>query len=196
MSPNPSPRWKPPGRYGYSAAIDGMGTVAAPFLAGIAIALAVLVISSPQDFGAEGITLFALVAAAVALIGCAECAFVARQYVVTPSQLDEWWPDAGATQLADEQSQAVDAFELWAAWARRLYNVGMIGLAAGVAAALVPHGGLNHAQPWRLAAFALALAAVLAELTAILITITRDQERRYEYEQLEKRAAQLAKLQP
>jgi hypothetical protein len=116
--------------------------------------------------------------------------------VVTPSQLEEWWPHADPERLEHEQGEAVDAFALWAAWARRLYDVGIIGLAAGVTAALVPHAGLDHAQPWRLAAFALALAAVLAELTVILITVTRDQERRYEREQLERRAAQLAKAQP
>ena len=48
----------------------------------IAIALAILVISSPEHFGAENVSLFALVLAAVALVGCAECTFVARRYAV------------------------------------------------------------------------------------------------------------------
>ena len=117
-----------------------MGTVAAPFLAGIAIALAILVISSPEHFGAEGQTLFALVLAAAAFIGCAECTFVARKYVVTPSQLEEWRPGADAAELAEEQSDAKTTFDLWATWARRFYNLGIIALSVGVAAALVPYG--------------------------------------------------------
>jgi hypothetical protein len=78
------PNWSLPGYLGRAAAIDGMGTVAAPFLAGIAIALAVLVISNPTDFGEEGMSLFALVLATTALVSCVECSFWARQYAVTP----------------------------------------------------------------------------------------------------------------
>jgi hypothetical protein len=197
MNAHEPPAWRPPGRYGQASAIDGMGAVAAPFLAGIAIALAVLVISSPENFGGENVALFALVLAAVALIACAECTFVARKYVVTPGQLEEWWPGASVEQLVHEQHEAADVFEVWADWSRRLYNVGIVALAAGVAAALVPPGGLGDAPPWRLAAFALALAAMVAELAAILITVTGDDERRNERRRmLEEQAAQPPNLQP
>jgi hypothetical protein len=70
-----------------------MGTIAAPFLAGIGIALAVLVISNEQDFGAASEALFMLVTATTFLVVCVECAFAARQYVVRPAELEEWSPD-------------------------------------------------------------------------------------------------------
>jgi hypothetical protein len=183
------PAWRPPAHYGYAAAIDGMGGVAAPFLAGIAIALAVLVISSPEHFGAENVALCALVLAAVGLVGCAECTFVARKYAVTPSQLEEWWPDPDPDQLADEQHKAAATFTRWAACARAFYDIGIVALTVGVAAALVPHVGLNSAPPWRLASFALAIAAVFAEIMAVLIAVNHDRDIARELKRLEERQA-------
>jgi hypothetical protein len=75
MTTKQYPVWERPAYYGHPAAIDAMGTVAAPFLAGIGIALAVLVISNEGHFGWAGESLFALVAATVALIACVECSF-------------------------------------------------------------------------------------------------------------------------
>jgi hypothetical protein len=177
--------WTPPGHYGYASAIDGMGGVAAPFLAGIAIALAILVISTPEPFGAENVALFALVLAAVGLIGCAECTFVARRYVVTPSQLEEWQPKADAQQLADEQRQAAGSFADWASWARRLYNVGIVALACGVTAALVPESGICHMPAWRVAAFVLASAGAVVEVVAVVVTACRDRQARKERMRIE-----------
>lgn len=183
------PPWRPPGRYGYTSAIDGMGTVAAPFLAGIAIALAILVISSPEHFGAENVALCFLVLAAVGLIACTECAFVARQYAVAPRQLEEWWPDPDPLRLADEQHKAAAAFKRWAACARGSYDIGIVALAVGMAAALVPHGGLDSAPPWRLASFALAVAGVFGEAIAILVTVSHDRDVAREHKRLERETA-------
>lgn len=189
MTAHKPPVWSPPGRYGQAAAIDGMGTVAAPFLAGIAMALAVLVISSSEDFGAEGLALFALVGAAIALVASAECTFVARKYVVTPSQLEEWWPEKDddpyrSERLERDQADAKEGFQRWSWWARQAYNAGIVVLSGGVAALLVPHGGLAHADALRLATFSLALAGLFAEIVAIAVVTVRDALRSREYKRL------------
>jgi len=168
------PQWTKPAYYGRAAAIDGMGSVAAPFLAGIGIALAVLVISNGSDFGKVGMTLFALVAGTVGFIACVECAFMARQYAVTPTQLEEWRPDPHeanrTSKLQSEQSIAFSGFNKWADRARWAYNVGIVAFAWGVASLLIPPGGLDKAGDWRLAAFALACAGLAAEIISVLVS--------------------------
>jgi hypothetical protein len=151
-----------------------MGSVAAPFLAGIAIALAVLVISNGGNFGAVGMTLFALVGGTAGFIACVECAFMARQYAVTPSQLEEWRPNLVEAnrieKLQTEQSIAFNAFNRWADRARWAYNAGIVAFAWGVASLLIPPGGLDRADDWRLAAFALACGGLVAEIVSVLIS--------------------------
>jgi hypothetical protein len=181
------PNWSLPGYFGRAAAIDGMGTVAAPFLAGIAIALAVLVISNPTDFGEEGMSLFALVLATTALVSCVECAFWARQYAVTPSQFLEWGPPDNGW-LEAEQAAALASFESWSKWARRAYNFGILGFAWAIVAMLVPAGGLKDASDWRLAAFALAGLWLAYQIVQILIVWVRAIETRDEAKRIAARA--------
>jgi hypothetical protein len=166
------PQWDRPAYYGRPSAIDAMGTIAAPFLAGIGIALAVLVISNEKDFGAANEALFSLVVATTFLVACVECAFVARQYVVRPSELQEWRPDPEEDNrvelLEAEQKNALAKFEQWSNRARWAYNVGILAFGAGVAFLLVPEGGLQAAQGWRLWTVVLACAGFLTELVSVL----------------------------
>jgi hypothetical protein len=169
------PQWEVPGRIGEAGAIDSMGTVAAPFLAGIGIALAVLVISNEQDFPWVAPALIALVLATTAFIACLEFAFVTRGYAVTPGNLEEW--ASGVPQrtewLEAEQRHAIGRFRHWARLARWAYNVGIVAFGVGVACVLVPKGGLSHATDGRLAVFALAGGGCLAEVVAISVTACR-----------------------
>lgn len=166
------PEWDVPSPIGWSGAIDSMGTIAAPFLAGIGIALAVLVISSEEDFPWVAPALIGLVLATAAFIACLEFAFVARSYAVTPSDLEEWASDGSQRTewLKTEQQTAVGKFRTWAKLTRWAYNVGIVAFSAGVACVLVPKGGLCHATDARLAVFALAAAGCIAEVLAIAIT--------------------------
>lgn len=182
------PNWSLPGYFGRAAAIDGMGAVAAPFLAGIAIALAVLVISNPTDFGEEGMSLFALVLATTALVSCVECSFWARQYAVTPSQFLEWGASQSDGWLEAEQKAALASFDSWSKWARRAYNLGILGFAWAIVAMLVPAGGLKDADDWRLAAFALAGAWLIYEILQMLVVWVRDIETRSEAERIAARS--------
>jgi hypothetical protein len=46
----PEARWKPPFPVGYAAAIDSVGSVAAPLLASVSAALATLVVPNEEAF--------------------------------------------------------------------------------------------------------------------------------------------------
>jgi len=177
MAADQVPKWERFGYHGRPAAIDGMGTVAAPFLAGIGIALAVLVISGEEHFGAAGVALFALVTATIALIACVECAFMARQYAVRPGELEEWRPDPREEKriekLEREQHLMRGKFNRWADRARLAYNVGIVAFGVGVATLLVPKGGLGHLEGWRLAVFVLACGGAAAELLAVIAAPAR-----------------------
>ena len=174
---SPHPKWERPAFYGRPAAIDAMGTIAAPFLAGIGIALAVLVISNEADFGAASEALLALVAATTLLVACVECAFVARQYVVTPGELEEWRPDPTEDKrielLEQEQKNALEKFERWSNLARWAYNFGILAFGAGVVFLLVPANGLATAPDLRRWTFGLACVAVGAEAGSVVWSFGR-----------------------
>jgi hypothetical protein len=174
MAANQTPQWKRPDYYGRPAAIDATGTIAAPFLAGIGIALAVLVISNEEHFGAAGMALFALILATIALVACVESAFHARLYVVTPSELEEWRPDHAEAKrvemLEREQDIARKAFDQWADRARRAYNVGIIAFSVGVVFLLVPKGGVHRAHGWHRATLVLACVGAIAEIGSVVWT--------------------------
>ena len=141
------------------------------------------------NFGWAGVALLALVAATIAFIACVQFTFAARQYVVKPSELEEWLPEAPnrVELLETEQCAALASFEEWAAWSRRTYNCGIVAFAVGVAAMMVPAGGLGDADGWRIVVFVVALLGLVAELASILITVTRAQTRQYELAELERR---------
>lgn len=178
------PQWNRPAYYGRPSAIDAMGTIAAPFLAGIGIALAVLVISNEKHFGAASEALFMLVAATTLLVACVECAFFARQYVVKPSELEEWRPDPDETKrielLQEEQSNALAKFERWSNRARWTYNAGILAFGAGVVFLLVPEGGTHALHGWRLATVVLACAALFAELLSVVWSVVLGYRRKRE----------------
>ena len=95
---------------------------------------------------------------------------MARRRVVTPSQLGDWNPTGTKEWFELEQVGRKAAFEKWAGWARRAYNVGILGFAWAVVAMLVPSGGLKDADRWRLAAFALASAWLAYQAVQVAIT--------------------------
>jgi hypothetical protein len=190
MSTEETPRWDVPAPLGGAAAIDSMGTIAAPFLAGIGIALAVLVISSESDFPWVAPALLALVLATAAFIACLECAFIARGHALTPGDFQEWAPALdGPEWMKAEQRHAIRRWRQWAMRARLAYNIGIVAFGVGVTCVLVPKGGLRHATDARLAVFALAGAACVAEIIAIVTTARRGHRGIGEAKDLAKRAA-------
>jgi MFS family permease len=154
-----------------------MGTIAAPLLASVSIALIAVVLSSAATFRWVNVALLLLVVAAIAFVATVEFSFMARQYVVTPSELEDWWPDAASPSrrraLRREQRYYHSRFRHWAVGARYAYNLGILALGLAVVALLVPHGSVSHG---RRDVIIVAGLAFLAELAWIAATLVRHEE--------------------
>jgi hypothetical protein len=167
VTTEPEARWKVPYPYGYAAAIQSMGTVAAPLLAGVSAALVALVIQNEEAFEWANASLLALIAAVFGFLATVQCAFRARQYAVTPPEIEAWHATpigAGSREIMRrEQRYYYAEHERWSDLASYAYDFGLLFFLVGVTAATVPNGGLSAASDGRLAVFALALAGVVGE---------------------------------
>lgn len=169
----PEPRWKPPFPVGYASAIDSMGSVAAPLLASVSAALATLVIPNETAFRWPSLTVFLLIGATLALITAVQCAFRARQYVVTPSDLEQWWPindDAGVNLRRQYQRYHRNRHQRWARVASIAYDAGLLCFLFGLALITTPPG---HLCGTRLPVTVLAFLGALCEVAWIVFTHVR-----------------------
>jgi hypothetical protein len=157
--------------YNRPAAIDSMGTIAAPLLASVSIALIAVILSDVESYHLLTLALLALLVAAAGFVATVEFSFLARQYAITPGELEGWWPNpdqAGRRELLRrEQRFHVLRFESWADRARWAYNIAILALTVGVTAILVPNG---HVSVGRVLAIVVAGLASVAEMTWIVKT--------------------------
>lgn len=72
------PKWRKPAPLGYGSAIDSVGSVAAPLLAGFCLATVIIVSDDAANFRWPGAVLLALAIAAVAFVGSVQCAYNSR----------------------------------------------------------------------------------------------------------------------
>lgn len=162
--------------YGRPAAIENVGTSAAPLLAGFSITLVGLILQIPHvdtAIAQPNIAIAMLVAAALLLINAVQCAFNARQYHVPA---DEWESLVGLfpegerrAQLLENQVKWSTRRARWTAWTRRLYNVGVLVLLGAVALTLLPPGPVSHIDTARLVAVAFAVIGLLLEAVWVLV---------------------------
>ncbi len=140
----------PPSPYGVPAAIEMMGSVAAPLLAGFSLTLLILIITNPDAFRWPGPVLVALAFAAVTLISVVQFTFWARSCTVTPDELKSWWPDLETEErrvvVRGEQLAHERARRTWSRRARWSYRLGIITLLLGMAIALIPPGHVTTAR--------------------------------------------------
>jgi len=159
----------PPSPYGAPAAIDTMGSVAAPLLAGFSMTLLILVITNPDSFRWPGPVLVAFAFSAVALVSVVQFTFWARSYTVTPDELKSWWPDVETEErrsvVRGEQLAHEQARRIWSTRARRFYRAGIIALLLGTAIALIPPGRVTTAQ-W--VAFSVLLLGLIYEVLWVI----------------------------
>ena len=162
------PKWRKRAPLGYGNAIDSVGTVASPLLAGFSLASVIVVSDDAANFRWPGGAIFALTIAAVALIGAVQCAFNARQYLWSGADVLAWWPDMkeGSEReklLRDEQAVAFHRWAAWSKWTRRAYNCGILALLAGLALASPPAHGASVQADLRWAAAGVAIVACAGE---------------------------------
>jgi hypothetical protein len=154
-----------PTPYGVPAAVEGMGGIVAPLLAGFSLALLGLVIQVEDDLRWPDLALLLLAIAIVLLVLVIQFAFRARQYAATPSQVKEWWPDFDHNperqqRVYEELGVYLACHRWWTARARALYNTAIGVLLLGLAVVLVPKHPIG---PLRAAAIVAVLAGLSAE---------------------------------
>jgi hypothetical protein len=172
--PQPAGLWAKPSPLGYGAAMDSLGTVASPLLAGFAMASVIVVAVSPGSLRWPGVAMLGLAVAAVAFLGALETSFNAKRYLWSASDAAGWWPEtmsgtAGERVLAGQQWAAFRRWQRWSSWSRRLYNAGLLVLLAGLSAALPPPPGDHQQAALRWAAAGVVAVALAAEVVWMVI---------------------------
>lgn len=182
-SPDPPPAPRPPliprmpMPLGYSAALENVGTTAAPLLAGFAFTLIGLVVTSSSALGQPALALLLLVMGALLLIGTVQFAFNARRYYIPPGEylsLTQMTPDdITEPELRREYSGWLLKHQALLDRARAMYNAGIVFLLAGVTVVLIPPGPLADVPLLRLIAVACVFAgAVIEAIFALRPAIT------------------------
>ena len=164
-----APKWRKPAPLGYANAIDSIGTVASPLLAGFSLASVLVITVDPSKFRWSGAAILAFAIAAVVLVGAVQCSFNARQYIWSGAEVSSWWPDMKENSerekyLRAEQDLAFRQWQAWSAWTRRAYEMGTLALLAALALALPPQHARDIQENLRWAASCLAFAACAGEV--------------------------------
>lgn len=160
-----------PAPLGQAAAIEAMGTIAAPLLGGFAFAAIGLVIEARPEVRWPDQTLALLVVAFLMFVTCLQATFHAKRHHVSP---DEWlaWlalapTDARRDQLHRTFIAGLAAYGRWVAIARWSYNLAIVLLFAATAVFLVPRS--HDVSGWRTAGIAIAGLAALGECLWVAI---------------------------
>jgi hypothetical protein len=152
--------WVAPFPYGYPAATESVGSVASPLLAGFSFALVGLVIPAPEHFRWPNATLAVLFLAGALFIFSVQCSFWARQYEITPNDINLWTPAYPQGRKQALQRLHSVGFNTWNSRMNRAYRFAILCLLVGVMLALLPPG---HVSWLRRVAVALAVLASLVE---------------------------------
>jgi hypothetical protein len=171
------PKWRKPGSLGYPAALDAVGNVAAPLLAGLSLASIMTIAANTSHFRWAGAAVLTLTIATLLLVNAVQCNFHARRNLWSPDDVRNWWPELSEhadweERLREEQAAALRRWRTWSVWTTRLYNAGICTLLIGLGCALAPaEGGSVGACRW--AAAVCAFAAAAGELAWAIATSRR-----------------------
>jgi hypothetical protein len=132
------PVWRAPWPYGDFAAAESAGSVASPLLAGFCFALIGLIVPEGKGIRWPDLALALLVAGGFSFIAAVQCGTWARQWTVTPQELDEWSPGEELARIQAEQRAHFVGFSTWSRRLRFTYRCGIVALLAGVMVMLIP----------------------------------------------------------
>ena len=169
--------WATPYLYGEAEALNSMGTIAAPLLAGFSLAAMVqtLTITKSQARWPDA-ALLLLLLAAVLFVATVQATFWARGYQASPQQIKEWWPDADDTRrmelLRREQKLHAAGFHMWSNRARVTYSAALLCLLAGLTLLAVPPESYGQLSVIRWIAVAVGAVAFVAETLWIIGSFT------------------------
>jgi hypothetical protein len=171
------PYWETPDLYGEAEALNSMGTIAAPLLAGFSLAAMVqtlTITTSEARWPAAALLLFML--AAVLFVMTVQAMFWARGYQANPKEIKDWWPDATDPQrlilLRREQKRHAAGFRMWSDRARVTYAAALLCLLTALTILAVPPGSHGQGPFLRWLAVAVGAAAFIAETIWIIGSFT------------------------
>ncbi len=158
-----------PGPHGYATAIEGLGTTAAPLLAGFAFALVGLTLDRESVLWCADLSLLLLAAAGLVLVLTVTMTYNARRNYVSPGEymaaremakLDEHSED----ELQGWQEDWIERYKRWLDWIVPAFNLGTVLFLFGIASLLIPVDGPWDMSGLRAAAVILVFVVILAEL--------------------------------
>ncbi|MFD2688387.1 hypothetical protein ACFS5L_26620 [Streptomyces phyllanthi] len=165
---SPSPQWRKPSPLGLGVAVDAVSNVAAPLLAGFAVAAIGVVGADSDKFRWPGPVLLCLTVSALLFVTCVQFGFHARRHLYSYADITAWWSEEELRDHRDllREEQNID-FRLWDRWRGRAYAAysgGMVMLWVGVSLVLAPPTTGNSSDTgFRWAAAAVAAGAALGE---------------------------------
>jgi MFS family permease len=164
--------WRVPGSqrmpaYGASAAVNAVGTVAAPLLAGFSLTFVGQLLGGQSGPRWPDLTLLLLIIAGLAFIGSLQCALRARQWDATPKDISDWWPNSESDKdlqivLYQQQAMLKGTHEVWATISILFFHTGIISLFVAMATLLVPSNG-STITPLRTISIILIASAAVVE---------------------------------
>ncbi len=159
--------WDSPFPLGQANAADSAGSVAAALFAGFSLTLIGLIVPDTTKFRWAGVGLFLLALASVLFVASVQCAFWAKEYAISPGDLDTWYEDMSKhDKIAYQRAHQLN-FRRWVARMNKSYRIGILALLCGMTVALVPAGALGV---MRGAAIGIIIAGFLTELLWIFST--------------------------
>lgn len=166
-------RWNVPSPYGAPAAVDAMASVAAPLLAGFSLTLIGLVLPQQRLMRWPELALLLLVSSVLLLLATVQLGFWARQYLATPTEVGQWWPDfeddeERRAMVRREQWSFQTTYGVYADRARAAYGLGILALLASIAVVLVPDRPLDAVPAGRLLVIGFAGFGFLLEAVWII----------------------------
>jgi len=175
--PPGGPYWETPELYGEAEALNSMGTIAAPLLAGFSLAAMVqtlTITTSETRWPDAAFLLFML--AAVLFVTTVQAMFWARGYQTSPSEIKGWWPDSTdpkrLEKLQHEQKQHAAGLRMWSNRARVTYSAALLSLLAALTMLAIPPSSHSHTSLARWLAVAVGAAAFIAEIIWITGSFT------------------------
>lgn len=161
-------RWTTPTPLAYPESIQAAGGLAAPLLAGFTFAIIVQLATTAEAVTRlrwPEATLAILLSSAFLLILSVQAAIWARQYQVTPPEVEAWTQGTDPRTAASLQHLLHRQNLWWAAATRFAYHFGVALLLFGVALTLVPTGDVSEG---RAIVLALAFGAFAFEFSWII----------------------------
>jgi hypothetical protein len=126
-----------------------------------------LIVPDTTKFRWPGVGLLLLALAAVLFVASVQCAFWAKEYAITPGDLDAWYGDMSKhDKIAYQRAHQLN-FRRWVARMNKSYRLGILALLSGMTVALVPTGGFGWTRG---AAIGIIIVGFLTELLWVCST--------------------------